>query len=166
MDIPHEGLSPEARGEESVGGPRAVTWLGESGGASPSPALPGASELKPCPFCGSEATVSDRAPSPDGRTMYWAFCFKRGCHGNHSSYSDREDAIAAWNRRVAPLEPSAEPEVIEAEQIERGARAITATIADPVAYACAEHRAQDIGTLQGCDACLSVVAAAVLRAAL
>lgn len=84
----------------------------------PDPLRAAAEALKPCPFCGEEAVVSDSAPSPDGRTFYQACCLTGGCPGNGTSYLGRPHAIAAWNRRaaLAAPEPSELPRELTDEQ--------------------------------------------------
>jgi len=51
------------------------------------------SELKPCPFCGGEATVKW-----NGFTVYSVGCFM--CGADVQSINCREDAIVAWNTRT------------------------------------------------------------------
>ena len=52
-------------------------------------------ELKPCPFCGDKEIVV----SPTGfHGAYIAYCIQ--CHSNTGDYDTKEEAIAAWNRRV------------------------------------------------------------------
>jgi Lar family restriction alleviation protein len=57
-------------------------------------------ELKPCPFCGSKAKIVDYRPSsrPSGVTYYFVECEE--CFGKSVSKLKRDEAIAAWNRRV------------------------------------------------------------------
>lgn len=54
-------------------------------------------ELKPCPFCGGKAYIT--------QTLSQTSRFVVGCFGDcfvelPLLYSTREDAIEAWNRRV------------------------------------------------------------------
>jgi hypothetical protein len=54
--------------------------------------------LKPCPFCGGAATLSD-GESGDFNVC----CHSRDCFGPHTAlYYLRSDAIAAWNTRATP----------------------------------------------------------------
>lgn len=54
-------------------------------------------ELLPCPFCGEHAEVYD---FKDGR--YLVECSNTNCdvYPYTSIHYDKEDAIAAWNRRA------------------------------------------------------------------
>ena len=54
-------------------------------------------ELKPCPFCGSTRVyMGDPLPGVD-----MPACLCLDCGGTiHHCYSDKAEAIAAWNRRV------------------------------------------------------------------
>lgn len=52
-------------------------------------------ELKPCPFCGSEAYVIIR--DVDDWTP-WIRC--KGCGVETDCFDSAEEAIEAWNRRV------------------------------------------------------------------
>lgn len=52
-------------------------------------------ELKPCPFCGSEAVREHYGYPLD----YWVVIC-RNCGGKLSVYGSHEQVIAAWNRRV------------------------------------------------------------------
>jgi len=49
------------------------------------------SELKPCPFCGSEARILKGH-------HYWAVCPE--CAARGSAYGERGNAIKAWNTRT------------------------------------------------------------------
>ena len=53
-----------------------------------------AEALKPCPFCGGEATYY--RPAPGGVSM-WVYC--RECSGIGPTADTAEKARAAWNRR-------------------------------------------------------------------
>lgn len=48
-------------------------------------------ELKPCPFCGGKAELSNY-------THYWIGC--KDCWVETKCYKSKEEAIEAWNRRV------------------------------------------------------------------
>ena len=52
-------------------------------------------ELKPCPFCGSEAVREHYGYPLD----YWVVIC-RNCGWKLSVYGSHEQVIAAWNRRV------------------------------------------------------------------
>lgn len=61
-------------------------------------------ELKPCPFCGSEAELVytvDNNHSPYVRCMYGAWLTPKcmGCQYPWN-FKTEEDAIKAWNRRT------------------------------------------------------------------
>lgn len=49
-------------------------------------------ELKPCPFCGGEATIFDHDHA------YWATCLK--CEAEIMMQGSYLEAIEAWNRRA------------------------------------------------------------------
>ena len=58
-------------------------------------------ELKPCPFCGSDAKVLHYEDlTIDFASMYkhYVICLK--CKANTDLKASVEDAIEAWNRRV------------------------------------------------------------------
>ena len=60
------------------------------------------SELKSCPFCGGEATLTNKLSKDEyGQRLWNVCCF--GCANRTSSYWDKEIAIEAWNTRK-PLE--------------------------------------------------------------
>ena len=48
-------------------------------------------ELKPCPFCGGEATIM-------GDDYFWASC--KYCCAETLGSEDVQEAIEAWNRRA------------------------------------------------------------------
>lgn len=55
-------------------------------------------KLKPCPFCGSKADVSDGGYSG---TRFWIHCVNNDCIAHEGvTRITREAAIAIWNRRV------------------------------------------------------------------
>jgi Lar family restriction alleviation protein len=56
-----------------------------------------ADELKPCPFCGGEARLTQTGVSP------YVVCER--CSNSTALHGTQELAIAAWNTRAAP-EPS------------------------------------------------------------
>ena len=49
-------------------------------------------ELKPCPFCGGEATIRG------GRKCYWVRCTNCGCET--TVRDSQEEVIEIWNRRA------------------------------------------------------------------
>ena len=51
-------------------------------------------ELKPCPFCGGEASHSDERGEPIIRVNH-----KRGCFLDALTIRDTDEAVEAWNRR-------------------------------------------------------------------
>ena len=60
------------------------------------------SNLKECPFCGGEATLTNKLSKDEyGQRLWNVCCF--GCANRTSSYWDKEIAIEAWNTRK-PLE--------------------------------------------------------------
>ncbi len=74
-------------------------------------------ELKPCPFCGSSATICSADANHVFDGMFYVSCDKCFCvvgEGYDASampdhqFYEREAAITAWNTRLAP-EPSKEP---------------------------------------------------------
>ena len=67
------------------------------------------SELKPCPFCGGPAMVTNP-------TMWQAWCTK--CHSIGEPRLTKEEAIEAWNRRTnsTTIQPSAHPEIIRCRE--------------------------------------------------
>lgn len=52
-------------------------------------------ELKPCPFCGSEAILIK-----NGAGCYQVACFKCEVRQCAYVYKTKESSIEAWNRRV------------------------------------------------------------------
>lgn len=64
-------------------------------------------ELKPCPFCGSEAELRRLNP------YYWAVdCTNKDCNAATMGYKDVGTAIAVWNRRVQVAVPNEVREAI------------------------------------------------------
>lgn len=66
-------------------------------------------ELKPCPFCGGRATVMHmdygEGYLPEVQTVWGVWCADdleaEYSHGHCiDNYATKEDAIAAWNRRI------------------------------------------------------------------
>ena len=74
------------------------------------------SNLLPCPFCGSEATITNKhyrgmlmrmsgnfgyyGTPEDSKTIYWV-----GCHSNKTcihpkAFGEKEEAIKVWNKRI------------------------------------------------------------------
>ena len=53
-------------------------------------------ELKPCPFCGSDAFIGG-----DKEYFYWVECRRCTCAiGAIGSFKDKQYAITAWNTRA------------------------------------------------------------------
>lgn len=58
-------------------------------------------ELKPCPFCGGKAKLSNYISETEPRVMFWVDCTLCRVGTRISIGEDhREEPIAAWNRRV------------------------------------------------------------------
>ena len=63
-------------------------------------------ELKPCPFCGGEATIrTTTTKTYPNHVQAWCYCKK--CSSSSKSFADYDDdgtcvfkAIEAWNRRA------------------------------------------------------------------
>ena len=57
-------------------------------------------ELKPCPFCGGKAIISERYCPGISNNHYWVECIdKHRCCEQHNEYRTKARAIEAWNRR-------------------------------------------------------------------
>lgn len=76
------------------------------------------SELKPCPFCGGEATLMCSGSSRRTRRGWYPTCLTENCPGvteeqdeqggTHFDYFTKAEAIAAWNTRtLAPASTDA-----------------------------------------------------------
>jgi len=52
-------------------------------------------ELKPCPFCGGIAYMTDRICI---KCYYYVVCEK--CQGKAGGYINKQDAVDNWNMRV------------------------------------------------------------------
>jgi len=64
-------------------------------------------ELKPCPFCGGEAALRIIRYGTAGRSLvsvmgYEIMCEQCSVSNIEGEYSNQEDAISAWNKRVQP----------------------------------------------------------------
>lgn len=59
-------------------------------------------KLKPCPFCGGQAIVSEAHTVAD-ETLGLCFVFCKSCRAETSLYRIKQEAIKAWNRRVEPV---------------------------------------------------------------
>lgn len=63
-------------------------------------------ELKPCPFCGSEAKLWEYPQAlhthinPKKTTYYKAKCMNPDCNVWHPSWDDQQVAIDRWNTRA------------------------------------------------------------------
>lgn len=61
-------------------------------------------EVKPCPFCGGEATIIDHWP--DEPTGFIVRCMRCGMETPHFEDDNAEAAVNFWNRRAEePKEP-------------------------------------------------------------
>lgn len=55
-------------------------------------------ELKPCPFCGSEVKIYSESVEVDRESYNFECC---ECNSNtYFDFCDREQAIESWNRRT------------------------------------------------------------------
>lgn len=59
-------------------------------------------ELRKCPFCGGEATVSEIQDTWQNDTGHWyILCDECSCClGGYGEFTTEEEAIEAWNKRV------------------------------------------------------------------
>ena len=58
------------------------------------------SELKPCPFCGGEADISDEGTGTEP-FRYWVYCPNNACFvEGTAAYATEAEAIEAWNTRA------------------------------------------------------------------
>ena len=57
-------------------------------------------ELKPCPFCGGEAFVSECLYSCEPGRITTKVVECNGCHTTTFEYDTKEEAIEAWNNRT------------------------------------------------------------------
>ena len=59
-------------------------------------------ELKPCPFCGGEAKMSENTTDPTNSFEFgWIGCQKCRCFINYyNNIRGRQEAIEAWNKRT------------------------------------------------------------------
>jgi len=63
-------------------------------------------ELKPCPFCGSEAELIVGRHTPTGNE-YTPRCTNKSCPGRVTKkWLDRQQAVDAWNRRAESCKQS------------------------------------------------------------
>ena len=87
--------------------------------------------LLPCPFCGCGAAIT--GTEWGGREQYFVACTGPDCHcavgENYDrdacpeySFSSKDDAIAAWNRRAALAAQPAEPAYTHADVAEAHAK--------------------------------------------
>jgi hypothetical protein len=56
-------------------------------------------EIKPCPFCGSEAE-----PYPDGPWEGYSIMCKGDCSGTRFGYLTHEESVTEWNKRSSDSE--------------------------------------------------------------
>lgn len=61
-------------------------------------------KLKPCPFCGREATVHARKDEEAGQIFYGCMCKNTGCCMIPTLYMTKMQAIELWNRRTGEQE--------------------------------------------------------------
>lgn len=63
--------------------------------------------LKPCPFCGKEVFLLDVATRSSANAKWDVYCRTHGCFlnsGTNTMFSNREEAVIAWNTRAEPPE--------------------------------------------------------------
>jgi Lar family restriction alleviation protein len=54
-------------------------------------------ELKPCPFCGGHAEISEDHCRPSDKARWFIKCYT--CGGSLGFYRDPYETAAKWNRR-------------------------------------------------------------------
>lgn len=59
-------------------------------------------KLKPCPFCGGEATVSEIEDTWENATGHWFVSCNEcsGCLGGYGEFITEKEAVEHWNKRV------------------------------------------------------------------
>lgn len=57
-------------------------------------------DLKPCPFCGGEATLVEDIY--DDRLCSYVICSNDNCNANTGRYDTEDEAITKWNTRPNP----------------------------------------------------------------
>lgn len=62
-------------------------------------------ELLPCPFCGGEAHIITAVGES------WVLCEK--CRATTEMHASKQLAIAAWNRRAKPSQPTHRDELVD-----------------------------------------------------
>lgn len=72
-----------------------------------------ASELKPCPFCGSRAAIFNRPLSG-----FYPYCTNEECEAEGVGKTSEAEAIAAWNRRALDAAAQAHPSPVQREPSE------------------------------------------------
>ena len=65
-------------------------------------------ELKPCPFCGSEAHISKNYPHPDV-TIYRIGCPTCLCYLGGEGIAGLGEVTSRWNARAQPSVPEVSP---------------------------------------------------------
>lgn len=55
-------------------------------------------DLRPCPFCGGNATMREYKFCPSDDSRYWVNCDE--CGAEQPSYQTEEEAAEMWNRRI------------------------------------------------------------------
>jgi Lar family restriction alleviation protein len=66
--------------------------------------MPDNQELKPCPFCGYEASMTNVESAGSGRFMWIVGCNSEDCDVSFHGHARQIDAAKAWNTRVPDTE--------------------------------------------------------------
>ena len=56
-------------------------------------------ELKPCPFCGGEARISEKIVEYNGKRINEYMCYCSSCFCSTPPFPIKDDAINVWNKR-------------------------------------------------------------------
>ena len=60
-------------------------------------------KLKPCPFCGNAGVLDLRRNSGNTSSYWHVYCDDSQClayHTIHESFTDKDEAINTWNKRL------------------------------------------------------------------